>query len=261
MWNCLRMGGSVGKYYSCSRDQFLVVGVAVSTPQWPYTASILVACVNEQADGRAPAVREHLKEAFDLLGAGSFDKWRAGRFAVGVGDQALAPGGETHHSQNLGFKLLWDGHRPRRDVADLFHLINRAGKKAFESSSMAMALFALLKKLECLFGLGHGRHIDRCVAAFLGQPHLACKSPAGHRKTGYLCGVAERYLHKFQNFFYDLLVRMNHALDGRGSHSFAGLKEVGEQLCDQTMLTFALGLVSGLAHNLARVQLDLTKRE
>ena len=67
--------------------------------------------------------------------------------------------------------------------------------------------------------------------------------------------MAERYLCKFQNFFYDLLVRMNHALDGRGSHKFACLKEVGEQLCDQTMLTFALGLVSGLAHNLARVSL------
>ena len=98
------------------------------------------------------------------------------------------------------------------------------------------------------------------MAAFLGQGHLACKSPVGHRKAGYLCGVAERYLHKFQNFFYDLLVRMNHALDGRGSHSFACLKEVGEQLCDQTMLTFALGLVSGLAHNLARVSLTSQNR-
>ena len=87
-------GGSVGKYYSRSRDQLLVVGVAMSTPQWPYTASTLIACVNEQADGRAPAVRKHLEAAFDLLGAGSFDKWLAERFSVSVGDQALAPGGE-----------------------------------------------------------------------------------------------------------------------------------------------------------------------
>ena len=34
----------------------------------------------------------HLKAAFNVLGAGSFDKWLAERFAVGVGDQALAPG-------------------------------------------------------------------------------------------------------------------------------------------------------------------------
>ena len=140
-------GCSVGNYYSRSRDQFLVVGVAASTPWWPYTASTLVACVNEQADGRAPAVLEHLKAAFNLLGAGSFDKWLAERFAVGVGDQALAPGGEEHHSQNLGFKLLWDGPRPRRDVVDRFHLINRAGKQAFDSSSMVMTRFALLKNL------------------------------------------------------------------------------------------------------------------
>ena len=104
-------------------------------------------------------------------------------------------------------------------------------------------------------GLGHGRPVDRCVAAFIGQVHLACTSLVGHRTAGYLCGVAERYLHKFQHFFYDLLVRMNHALGGRGSHSFDCLKEVGEQLCDQTMLTFAVGLVSGMAHNLARVSL------
>ena len=91
------------------------------------------------------------------------------------------------------------------------------------------------------------------MAAFLGQDRLTCKSPVGHRKAGYFCGVAERYLHQFQTFSYDLLVRMDHALDGRGKHSFASLNEVGEQLCDQTMLVFALGLVSGMAHNLARV--------
>ena len=85
-------GGSVGKYYSRCRDQVLVVGVAASTPWWPYTASILVACVDEQADGRALAILEHLKAAFNLLGAGTFDNWLAERFSVGAGDQALAPG-------------------------------------------------------------------------------------------------------------------------------------------------------------------------
>ena len=81
-------GDSVGKYFSRCRDQVLVVGLAASTPQWPYTASILVACVNERADGRALAILGHRKAGFDLFGAGSFDKWLAQRFVVGVGDQA-----------------------------------------------------------------------------------------------------------------------------------------------------------------------------
>ena len=98
--------------------------------------------MNERADGRALAILGHLKAAFNLLGAGSFDKSLAERFAVGVGDQVLAPGVEDHHSQNLGFELLWDGPRPRprRYVADLVHL----------SLPMVMTVFALLKKLECV---------------------------------------------------------------------------------------------------------------
>ncbi len=245
-------GGTVGQYYSSGRDTVLVVGAGVSTPWWPYTASLLVACVNEMADGRASATEKHLKEAFERLGAGSFDHWRSERFAVAVGDQALAPGGPAHFAHNLGLKLLWDGHRRRRDVADLFHLINRAGKRALEQPA-ARALFSLLKSLEHCFGLGHGRHLDRSVAAFLGEAQLACKSPAGHRKTGYLCGVPERFLQKYRNLFYGILVRMNHALDNRGSKSFSWLKGLGEQLSDQTVITFALGLVSGLAHNLAAI--------
>ncbi len=245
-------GGTVGQYYSSGRDTVLVVGAGVSTPWWPYTASLLVACVNEVADARASATEKHLTEAFERLGAGSFHHWRSERFAVAVGDQALAPGGPAHFSQNLGLKLLWDGHRSRRDVADLFHLINRAGKGALEQPA-ATALFSLLKSLEHCFGLGHGRHLDRSVAAFLGETPLACKSPAGHRKTGYLCGVPERFLQKYRNFFYGILVRMNHSLDKRGSKSFSWLKELGEQLSDQTVITFALGLVSGLAHNVAAI--------
>ncbi len=247
-------GGTVGQYYSSGRDQVLVVGAAVSTPWWPYTASLLIACVIEKADGRASATEKHLAEAFEGLGCGSFDHWRSERFSVAIGDQALAPGGPAHTAQNLGLRLLWDGHRCQRDVADLFHLINRAGKRALEQPA-AQALFSLLKNLEHSFGLGHGRHLDRSVAAFLGETQLACKSPVGHRKTGYLCGVPERFLQKYRNFFYGVLVRMNHALDNRGSKSFSWLKELGEQLSDQTTVTFALGLVSGLAHNLAAVSL------
>ncbi len=244
-------GGTVGQYYSRGRDQVLVVGVVMSTPWPPYSAPILVACVNEQADGRAEALKSHLAAAFRQLGQ-PFDTWLSHRFAVAVGDQALAPGGPAAHTQRAGLRLLW-GNRPRRDIVDVFHLINTAGKHALDRSHTAGTLCAMLKQLEHSFGLSHGRHLDRCVAAFLNQRHMVCKTPAGHRKMGYMCGVPERFLHKFENFFYGLLVRMRHALEGRGSHSFSWLQGLAEKLCDMTMLTFAFGFVSGLSHHVAGI--------
>ena len=146
-----------------------------------------MAVVNEPADGRARAIERHLREAFQILSGrcGDWLAWKSSRFAVTVGDQALAPGGPANQAQNLGLRILWDRlKRPRRDVADTFHLINRTGKVALKQGRSIETFFKLLKQLEHLFGLGHGRHVDRCVAASFGQPHLTCRSPAGHRKTG-----------------------------------------------------------------------------
>ena len=166
-----------------------VVGVAFSIPEPPYTQDLLIAAVNEQADGRAAAIEQHLRQAFQIVSGRCDDwsEWKSSRFAVTVGDQALAPGGPANQTQQLGLRVLWDGMtRPPRDMADSFHLVNRAGKAALKQGPAIEAFFKFLKKLEQMFGLGHGRHVDRCVAAFLGQPHLACRSPAGHRKTGRL---------------------------------------------------------------------------
>lgn len=268
-----------------------VVGVAFSVPEPPFTEEMLVAVVNERADGRARAIEEHLREAFRIhCGHDDWTAWKSSRFAVTVGDQALAPGGPANKAQSLGLRLLWEGlQRPRRDVADAFHLINRAGKFALKEGAAIATFFAMLKKLEHLFGLGHGRHVDRCVAAFLGVPQLACRSPAGHRKTGrasstvaveesissrrrrvcaprlrrlrrvqatgYLCGVPERFLQKFENFFYDFLVRERQAADGRGTYSFARLQQLHGEMCDQSTVALALGLVSGMQHNLAGASL------
>ena len=146
-----------------------------------------MAVINEQADGRAEAVDKHLHAAFQLVGVGCGDwaLWKSSRFAVTVGDQALAPGGPANKAQELGLRMLWEGlQRPRRDVADAFHLINRAGRLALKHGPAIETFSRMQKKLEHLFGLGHGRHVDRCVAAFLGQPQLTCRSPVGHRKTG-----------------------------------------------------------------------------
>ena len=90
------------------------------------------------------------------------------------------------------------GSRPIRDKVDDFHLINTAGKWALDSSALATQFLSLLKDLEHIFAIGHGRYIDRSVAAVLDIPYRVCKTPAGNRKMGYLCGVPERFLRKYE---------------------------------------------------------------
>ena len=63
---------------------------------------------------------------------------------------------------------------------------------------------ALRLRLEYLFGMGQGRHVDHCVAKYLGIKHRERKSVAGHRKLGYLVGVPDRLLEKFSNFYLAL---------------------------------------------------------
>ncbi len=248
-------GGSVGHYYSRGGDQLLVVGVTTSTPWPPYSTSLLVACLNERADGRAASVAAHLARAFEGLHSGSFSQWRDQRIAVAVGDQALAPGGVENQSQRLGLRLMWEGTaRCRRDVADVFHLINRAGNKAC-SQEPFQQLASLLKDLEHVFGCGHGRYVDRSVSAFLHLQHWVCKTPCGTRKTGYLSGVPERFLDKFSTFFFGILVRMRHSLAGRGSYTFAWLKGLGSRMSTPTVLCFAFGLAAGFRHHLYHLTL------
>ena len=67
-----------------------------------------------------------------------------------------------------------------------------------------------------------------------------------------MCGVPERFCEKYSNFYWDILLRTSHALDGRGSHSLASFRDLGERLADQPTVTFAVGLVAGLGNNIAR---------
>ena len=195
-------GGTIGKYYSQGRDHILVIGMNFSIPQEPYTASILVAIVNERADSRAPATLKSLEQGLAQLGPGSLESW-LDRVSVSVGDNALAVGGPEAAPQlrNGALRQLWSGSRPIRDKVDDFHLINTAGKWALDSSALATQFLSLLKDLEHIFAIGHGRHIDRSVAAVLGIPYRVCKTPAGNRKMGYLCGVPERFLRKYEKNF------------------------------------------------------------
>jgi len=96
--------------------------------------------------------------------------------------------------------------------------------------------------------MGQGRIVDKGCAEHLGLSWLGCKSPAGHRKIGYLAGVPDRYIQKFKNFYHSLLLRMRHALDGRGSHSFQELKDVGADMANVRNLAFCCGLVPVLSN-------------
>ena len=51
-------------------------------------------------------------------------------------------------------------------------------------------------------------------------------------------------------------IRASHALDKRGTHAFADLKQLGAEMADQPMVTFAIGLVSGLSNNIAGITLS-----
>lgn len=132
-----------------------------------------------------------------------------------------------------------------RDTCDSFHLYVTAGKHALESSIYAQKLLWLWRRMEHFFALGQGRHMDRCVASFLGQKYLVCKTPAGNRNWGYMISVAERYLVKLPNYFFAMLIKYRHALQGRGSHSFAWMKEQSAALCDLSLFTWALAFHVG----------------
>ena len=239
-------GGTVGQYYSRCRDQALYIGLAYSIPTPPYTAVVLVDVVNEEADGRAAAAFKHLAAAFDRLGPGGLERWCRERFAVTVGDGALAPGGSN---KKLALNTLWGQGRPRRDVVDMFHLVDRAGKKALRANAGMLLLCDVLRQLEFVFGLGHGRHVSRCVAAFLEEPNLACMTPCGTRRAGYLAVVPRRFLIKYRQYYCGLMVRMQHALSSRGKHSFKALRDIGDKMGNPSLLIFAHGLAAGMAHS------------
>ena len=107
--------------------------------------------------------------------------------------------------------------------------------------------------MECVLGLGQGRYLARAVAQFLEQPHLVCKTAVAHRKGTYLLEIAYRWLQKYQGFYHSILIRSRHACNHRGSKTFGELRQLREDLGDQAMLTFSLGLVGGMQHNLLKL--------
>ena len=127
------------------------------------------------------------------------------------------------------------------------------GQYAGYKKSNGLFVMSSRKGLEAVCGLGQGRYLDRAVADFLGEPHQVCKTAVAHRKGTYILDIAFRFLQKYPGFYTTMLVRSGHALHQRGSKTFKELKSLREDLGDQTMLTFALGLVGGMQHNLMSI--------
>ena len=123
-------------------------------------------------------------------------------------------------------------------------------------SALLPFLIGLRKDVEAVCGLGQGRYLSRSVAAFLDVPHHVCKSAVAHRKGTYILEVAQRWLENYCSNYHTLLIRSRHALDKRGSKSFEHLRKLREDLGDQVMLTFVLGLMPGMQHVLAQITLQ-----
>ncbi len=249
-------GGTVGSFSSRAGDTVLLVGVIISVPEAPYSQAVLVDIVNEGADARQAATMHKLDKSFREALGQPLQQWIKERCAVTCGDGAYVPGGEAARHASTGvFRALWHGMAPR-DMWDLFHRVDKAGTRALHRSPLAKELFHLLKRLRDVFGLGQGRFIDKAVTAFLGLDYKVPRTPAGHRKLGYLCGVPERFLEKFESLYYAMMVRMSHSLDQRGSHSFRELKSWGEQLSNISLLTFSHGLAVVMKNHIAQLVLS-----
>ena len=113
---------------------------------------------------------------------------------------------------------------------------------AFKACPLTARFFALLKRLELLFGLGQGLALDKAVEGFLGQIHRRHLAPCSHRSAGYLSSVPGRFLYKYTSFYATLVCRLQHALDGRGSYAFSKLKAIAFEFSDPELIIHGLFL-------------------
>ena len=67
-----------------------------------------------------------------------------------------------------------------------FHAFSAGGAPACDESPMMVTFTEVLKKMEHLFGLGHGRYTHRAAAAFAGEQHRARRGarPVGSLERG-----------------------------------------------------------------------------
>jgi len=243
-------GGTIGKYYSRARDSVLVVAVNYSTSIYPYTDTMLLGLINEGDDGSVDASIAKIKQAARSMGldATGFLK----RLSVACGDGVYAAGGEHAKQKTTAFdglafwgELVSDAKQYYRSVWDFFHCFNKAIAATVRGSSRATALNVFLRDMECVFGLGQGRYLQRAVADCLDINCEAMKTPVASRQGTSLLQCPSRFLQKFRNLYCAMTVRQRQvALFNRSSKSLSCLNQIAEPLCDAGMLTFVLGTVA-----------------
>ena len=59
---------------------------------------------------------------------------------------------------------------------------------------------------------------------------------------GYFAGVLGRFFETAPAVYHTLILEQSHALHGRGKHSFAHLKEVGQMFAYVPMLVWAMAM-------------------
>ena len=69
---------------------------------------------------------------------------------------------------------------------------------------------------------------------------MTSRSQGGVRKIGYLSTVPKRFFEKYGSYYVSLIVRMKLAFQKRGSKSFDEWKDIGEKVCDISLMTCGL---------------------
>ena len=91
--------------------------------------------------------------------------------------------------------------------------------------------------------LGPGQELRSGFAEYLRKSDLRVRTICRHRSTGYISGVASRWLQNFR-MDYDSL-KMRRALDGRGKKSFGHFKQAGEGFAVPNLVVLALAVCFG----------------
>ena len=93
--------------------------------------------------------------------------------------------------------------------------------------------------------LAEGKELRSGLAEHVGKRDLRVLAICCHRITGYISGVAGRWLENLRWDYDTYRLRMRRALEGRGSHSFQHYKAAGEAFAAPSLVVFAFALCGG----------------
>ena len=171
------------------------------------------------------------------------------RAASNCGDGQLCAGGEeAKHPSTAAMNKLWtDVAKVDGDNAswDAFHQFNVAGTDALSQAAQFRKFCDVLKQLEHMSAVGQGKELRSGLAEYLGKRDLVIMAICGHRKTGYISGVAARWLDNFRLDYDSYNLRMRRALEGRGSHPLQHYKARGEAFAAPSLVVFVLAICGG----------------